>query len=82
MATAQKISISLDQETFALLNDYLVKHQKPSRSHVISDALRALAQLEREKELAESYSLSAAADLLLCREFDGTTNDGLRDETW
>ena len=64
------------------MSAYQDRHGLKSRSAVVEDALRLLAQREAEAELAQAYAASAAQDVAMVREAQATYSDGLANETW
>ena len=77
-----KLSVSLNSANMAFLNAYQVKRGHKSRSAVIDEALRLLAQREFESELSAAYAASAEQDLAMVREAEASYGDGLDDEAW
>lgn len=61
---------------------YQAKTGRKSRSAVVEEALRLLAQREEEAELASAYAASAVQDIAMAQEAQATYNDGLNHETW
>ena len=83
MQNAQKLSITLAPSAVAFIETYRQRHNAASRSQVISEALSALEQREREHGLEAAYAASAQEDSALNAEFDAVAADGLdSDETW
>ena len=83
MQTAQKLSITLTPSAVAFIETYRKRHKAASRSQVISEALRALEQRERERSLEAAYSASAQEDIAINAEFDAVALDGLdSNEAW
>jgi len=81
-ATVSKISISLDQTIMGFMESYRQRYQAKSRSQVIDEALRLLAQREQERLLEEEYAASAPEDRIVLKDFEHTTMDGLAHEAW
>jgi antitoxin ParD1/3/4 len=81
-----KLSISVDAPLVAFMASYQERHGRKSRSAVVEDALRLLAEREAEAELAEAYAASAAQDEAMAREAQATYGDGLENgatnEAW
>ena len=82
MLSAQKLSISISPSAFAYIDTYRQKHNTPSRSQVVNEALRLLEQHEQTLELDAAYSQSAASDTLVNAEFEASNLDGLAHEAW
>ena len=82
MQTAQKLSVSLDPAAFAFIDVYRQRHKTASRSQVVSEALHALEQRERERSLEAAYSESAQNDAAINAEFEAVAADGLEHEAW
>lgn len=61
---------------------YQAKTGRKSRSAVVEEALRLLAQREEEAELASAYAASAVQDIAMAQEAQATYNDGLSHEAW
>jgi Arc/MetJ-type ribon-helix-helix transcriptional regulator len=64
------------------MTDYQAKTGQKSRSAVVEEALRLLAERDAEAELASAYAASAAQDLAMAQEARSTYNDGLSHEAW
>ena len=77
-----KLSVSIDSPLVAFMAAYQDRHGLKSRSAVVEDALRLLAEREAEAELAQAYAASAAQDVAMVREAQATYFDGLADEAW
>ena len=77
-----KLSVSVDAPLVAFMAAYQLKAGLKSRSAVIEDALKLLAEREAEADLAVAYAASAVQDLAMAREAQATYNDGLGHEAW
>ena len=77
MQTARKLSITLAPSAVTFIETYRKRHKTASRSQVISEALRALEQRERERGLEAAYAASAQEDIAVNAEFDAMALDGL-----
>ena len=83
MQAAQKLSITLAPSAVAFIETYRKRHKAASRSQVISEALRALEQRERELSLEAAYAAAAQEDSAINTEFDTAAMDGLdSNEAW
>lgn len=77
-----KLSVSINDPLVAFMTAYQVKAKLKSRSAVVEDALRLLAERESEADLAAAYAASAEHDVAMARESQATYNDGLSHEAW
>ena len=77
-----KLSVSVDDPLVAFMAAYQRRTGLKSRSAVVSDALKLLAEREVEAELALAYSASAVQDVAMVQEAQATYNDGLSHEAW
>lgn len=77
-----KLSVSVDAPLVAFMVAYQLKTGLKSRSAVVEDALKLLAEREAEAELALAYAASAVQDTAMVQEAQATFNDGLRHEAW
>lgn len=77
-----KLSVSIESPLVAFMAAYQDRHGLKSRSAVVEDALRLLAEREAEAELAQAYAASAAQDVAIVREAQATYSDGLANEAW
>jgi len=81
-----KLSVSIEAPLVAFMASYQERHGHKSRSAVVEDALRLLAEREAEAELVQAYAASAAQDLAMALEAQATYGDGLANgsgnETW
>ena len=75
--TFMKLSISIEEPLVTFMARYQQQHARKSRSAVVEDALRLLAEREAEAELAAAYAASAAHDLAMAREAQAAYGDGL-----
>ena len=77
-----KLSVSVGAPLVAFMAAYQLKTGLKSRSAVVEDALKLLAEREAEAELALAYAASAVQDTAMVQEAQATFNDGLRHEAW
>ena len=77
-----KLSVSINDPLVAFMVTYQLKAKLKSRSAVVEDALRLLAEREAEVDLAAAYAASAVQDIAMAREAQATYNDGLSHEAW
>ena len=77
-----KLSVSINDPLVAFMATYQLKAKLKSRSAVVEDALRLLAEREAEVDLAAAYAASAVQDIAMAREAQATYNDGLSHEAW
>jgi metal-responsive CopG/Arc/MetJ family transcriptional regulator len=77
-----KLSVSIESSLVGFLTAYQARSGLKSRSAVVEEALRLLAERENEAELALAYAASAAQDVAMAQEAEGTCNDGLGHEAW
>ena len=77
-----KLSVSVSAPMVAFMASYQRKAGLKSRSAVVEDALKLLAEREAEADLASAYAASAVQDLAMVREAQATYNDGLGHEAW
>lgn len=77
-----KLSVSIGSPLVAFMAAYQQRHGIKSRSAVIEDALRLLAERDAEAELAAAYAASAGHDAALAAEAQATYGDGLAHEAW
>ena len=77
-----KLSVSISDPLVAFMTTYQQKAKLKSRSAVVEDALRLLAEREAEVDLATAYAASAVQDIAMAREAQATYNDGLSHEAW
>ena len=77
-----KLSVSIDSSLVGFMAAYQAKTGRKSRSAVVEEALRLLAQREAEAELASAYAASAVQDIAMAQEAQATYSDGLSHETW
>ena len=82
MQIAQKLSVSLDPAAVAFMDAYRQRYKAASRSQVVSEALHALEQRERERILEAAYAECAQDDVAINAEFDAVAADGLDHEAW
>ena len=64
------------------ISAYQAKTGHKSRSAVVEEALRLLAERDAEAELAAAYAASAGQDLAMAQEAQSSYNDGLGHEAW
>jgi antitoxin ParD1/3/4 len=72
---AEKVSVTIPKDLYGFIDQYRSAHALKSRSQVVSEALELL----RQRELDQAYQ---AANDEVDTDFDATSSDGLRDETW
>lgn len=77
-----KLSVSVGSPLVAFMAAYQQKAGLKSRSAVVEDALKLLAEREAEAELTLAYAASAAQDVAMVQEAQATSNDGLSHEAW
>jgi metal-responsive CopG/Arc/MetJ family transcriptional regulator len=77
-----KFSVSIESSLVGFLTAYQAKTGQKSRSAVVEEALRLLAERESEAELARAYAASAIQDAAMAQEAQASYNDGLSHETW
>ena len=77
-----KISVSIESPLVGFISAYQAKTGQKSRSAVVEEALRLLAERDAEAELACAYAASAAQDVASAQEAQATYNDGLSHEAW
>ena len=77
-----KLSVSIESSLVGFLTAYQARSGLKSRSAVVEEALRLLAEREKEAELALAYAASAAQDVAMAQEAEGAYNDGLGHEAW
>ena len=77
-----KLSVSIQDPLVGFMTAYQQRHGLKSRSAVLEDALRLLAERDAEAELAAAYAASAEQDSAMAREAQSTYADGLAHEAW
>ncbi len=77
-----KLSVSIDSSLAGFMNAYQEKAGLKTRSAVVEQAVRLLAEREAEADLARAYAASAVQDLATAQEAQTTYNDGLSHEAW
>ena len=77
-----KLSVSIEPSLVVFLTTYQAKKGHKSRSAVLEEALRLLAQRDAEAELALAYAASAVQDVAMAQEAQASYNDGLSHEAW
>ena len=80
--SAQKLSISIDDNYVRFVEGYRKRHAHRTRSEVFVEALRLLQSREAEMQLEAAYAKSSRADRLIAAEFGASIGDGLDDEAW
>jgi metal-responsive CopG/Arc/MetJ family transcriptional regulator len=77
-----KLSVSIDSSLAGFMTAYQAKAGLKTRSAVVEQAVRFLAEREAEAELAQAYAASAAQDIAMAQEAQAIDNDGLSHEAW
>ena len=77
-----KFSVSIESSLVGFISAYQAKTKQKSRSAVVEEALRLLAEREAEAELACAYAASAVQDVAMAQEAQASYNDGLSHEAW
>jgi metal-responsive CopG/Arc/MetJ family transcriptional regulator len=77
-----KLSVSIESSLVGFVTAYQAKTGQKSRSAVVEEALRLLAERDAEVELAAAYAASAVQDIAMAQEAQATYNDGLGHEAW
>jgi metal-responsive CopG/Arc/MetJ family transcriptional regulator len=77
-----KLSVSIDASLVGFMTTYQAKSGLKTRSAVVEQAVRYLAEREADAELELAYAASAVQDLAMAQEAQATLNDGLGHEAW
>lgn len=77
-----KLSVSIESSLVGFITAYQTRTGQKSRSAVVEEALRLLAEREAEAELASAYAASAVQDVAMAQEAQASYNDGLSHEAW
>jgi metal-responsive CopG/Arc/MetJ family transcriptional regulator len=77
-----KFSVSIESKLVGFISAYQAKTGHKSRSAVVEEALRLLAERDAEAELAAAYAASSVQDLAMAQEAQNSYNDGLSHEAW
>lgn len=77
-----KFSVSIESSLVGFITAYQARSGQKSRSAVVEEALRLLAEREAEAELALAYAASAVQDVAMAQEAQASYNDGLGHEAW
>lgn len=80
--TYMKLSVSIEPSLVVFMTAYQAKTGQKSRSAVVKEALRLLAERDAEAELACAYAASAVQDVAMAQEAQASDNDGLSHAAW